>query len=63
MLAGVEAARVLLEFVPAVGGHLAASTVRSHPAVHRGLMLTLSACQQEPEPEPEPVEEPPLAVT
>ena len=38
----------MLEFSPAVGGRLAASTVPLHHAVHQELRLGLSACQQEP---------------
>ena len=40
--------RVMLEFSPAVGGRLVASTVPSHHAVHPALRITRSACQQEP---------------
>ena len=38
----------MLEFLPAVGGRLVASTVRPHHAVLEALSSGLSACQQEP---------------
>ena len=38
----------MLDFSPAALGGLVASTVQWHHAVHQGLSLGLSACQQEP---------------
>ena len=57
----------MLEFSPAEG-RLAASSSPSHHAVHQGLIVTLSACQEGPPVEGPPVEEPlvqepPIAVT